>query len=214
LRRTVWWFDVDRPALVLGSAQPESDVDAAAAAAAGVEVVRRRSGGGAVMLTPGDAVWVDLLIPADDPLWRDDIGLAAHWVGDVWAAVLRRLGVDAAIHTGPLVRTPWSGRACFAGVGPGEVVVAGRKVVGISQRRTRAGARFQTVLLLRSRPGELGALVGLGAEGSAALSAASVGLEALVSAGAGGGGQGVDAAGPRVDAARIRPLLLDELGRA
>ena len=32
---------------------------------------------------------------------------------------------------------------CFAGTGPGEVLVAGRKVVGISQRRTRAGARFQ-----------------------------------------------------------------------
>jgi hypothetical protein len=33
---------------------------------------------------------------------------------------------------------------CFGGLGTGEVVDAdGRKLVGISQRRTRAGARFQ-----------------------------------------------------------------------
>ena len=36
---------------------------------------------------------------------------------------------------------------CFAGVGPGEVLVGGRKVVGISQRRTRAGARFHCAAL-------------------------------------------------------------------
>jgi hypothetical protein len=32
---------------------------------------------------------------------------------------------------------------CFGGTGPGEVVVGGAKVVGLSQRRTRDGARFQ-----------------------------------------------------------------------
>ena len=37
---------------------------------------------------------------------------------------------------------------CFAGLGPGEVLVDGRKVVGISQRRDRFGARFQCTALL------------------------------------------------------------------
>ena len=32
---------------------------------------------------------------------------------------------------------------CFAGLAAGEVTVGGAKVVGISQRRTRAGGRFQ-----------------------------------------------------------------------
>lgn len=35
---------------------------------------------------------------------------------------------------------------CFAGVGAGEVLLDGRKVVGISQRRARDGARFQCVV--------------------------------------------------------------------
>ena len=37
---------------------------------------------------------------------------------------------------------------CFAGLGTGEVTVAGRKCVGMSQRRTRAGARFQCAVPL------------------------------------------------------------------
>jgi lipoate-protein ligase A len=41
----------------------------------------------------------------------------------------------------------WSPLVCFAGLGPGEVLVDGRKVVGLSQRRTRAGARFHCAAL-------------------------------------------------------------------
>ena len=45
--------------------------------------------------------------------------------------------------------------ACFAAVGPGEVVVGDAKVVGISQRRTRELARFQTVAYLDWEAAEL-----------------------------------------------------------
>jgi lipoate-protein ligase A len=151
--REVWFFDVEAPALVLGSAQPDDAVDGAAAARAGVTVVRRRSGGGAVLLTPDDVLWVDIVLPAGDPLWDEDVGKAAHWLGDVWVAALAGAGVPgAAVHRGPLVRTAWSSAVCFAGLGPGEVTVDGRKVAGISQRRTRAWARFQCAALRRWDP--------------------------------------------------------------
>jgi len=143
----VWVLAVDRPALVLGSAEPAAHADADALAAAGIELVRRRSGGGAVLLVPGAVTWIDLLLPAGHPLWVDDVGRATHWVGRMWTAALASLGVDAHAHTGPMAQRPWSDRVCFAGLGPGEVVDgAGRKLVGLSQRRTRAGARFQTSL--------------------------------------------------------------------
>lgn len=158
LVRTVWVFEVDRPALVLGSTQRASAVDRVAAEVAGVEVVRRRSGGGAVLLGPGEALWLDVVIPRHDPLWDDDVGRAAHWLGVTWAGALGDLGLDARVHRGPLVPGRWSGWACFGGIGPGEVTVSGRKVVGISQRRTRAGARFQCVVLTRW---DLDALVSL-----------------------------------------------------
>lgn len=149
-RRSVWVHMVDAPALVLGSAQGEGTVDLDAAHAGGVEVVRRRSGGGAVLLEPDEVLWIDVIVPAGDALWDDDVGRAAHWLGGVWVTALAACGVEgASVHTGPLVRTPWSGIICFAGLGPGEVTSGGAKVVGVSQRRTRDVARFQCAALAR-----------------------------------------------------------------
>lgn len=148
VRRLVWWFEVLRPAIALGSTQSVNVVDVARAEAAGVEVVRRRSGGGAVWLAPGQVTWVDVVLPAGDPRWVDDVGLAASWLGRAWAAALADVGCEGAqVHQGPLVRSAHSGLVCFAGLAPGEVLVEGRKVVGISQRRTRVGARFQCAVL-------------------------------------------------------------------
>ena len=148
--RAVWVCDATGPALVLGSAQADATVDREACAAAGIDVVRRRSGGGAVLVVPGEVLWVDLVLPAGDPRWQHDVGRAFHWVGEAWAAALLDLGVEANVHGGGLVRTAWSAEVCFAGLGPGEVTVAGRKVVGISQRRTGPCQELESVCALRS----------------------------------------------------------------
>jgi lipoate-protein ligase A len=138
----MWIFEVEQPALVLGSSQAMVEVP-------GIEVVRRRSGGGAVHLAPGATLWVDVVLPRGDDLWDDDIGRAPHWLGAAWAEAI---GDRALVHRGPMVRNEWSDLVCFAGLGPGEVTVDGRKVVGISQRRTRAAARFQCVVYERWDP--------------------------------------------------------------
>ncbi len=156
-------LDVAAPTLVLGSTQPSVD--------APIPVVRRRSGGGAVLLDPSSVVWVDVVLPAGDRLWDDDVGRAFLWLGDVWVAALG--GVPAQRHRGPLRRTPHSDFVCFAGLGPGEVTVEGRKVVGISQRRTREAALFQCAALLRWDYEGVASLLGLP---SAGLAAAAAGL--------------------------------------
>lgn len=149
------------PALVLGSTQPPGLVDERAARAAGYEVVRRRSGGGVVELGP-TSLWVDVAIARDDPRWHDDVGRAALWVGRAWADALRpHLRAELApleVHEGPPVAVDAGRWACFAGVGAGEVSVGERKVVGISQRRTRAGAWFQCVAYRSWLPEWLGLL--------------------------------------------------------
>ncbi len=163
--RQVWVQEATGPAVVLGSTQPLTDVDQGAVAAAGVDVARRRSGGGAVLVEPGGVVWVDVVVPPHDPLWDDDVGRAARWVGDAWVRALAAVGVgDGQVHRGGLVTTPWSRQVCFGGLGPGEVTVGGRKVVGVAQRRTRAGARFQCAALLRWEPARLVALLALDAD--------------------------------------------------
>ncbi len=149
------------PALVLGITQPDSDVDQQAVMTEGCEVVRRRSGGGAVLLVPGEVLWVDVVVPADDPLWQPDVARSFWWLGDAWVAALASLGLPAQAHRGPLVRTAWSDRVCFAGLGPGEVRVAGHKVVGLSQRRARAGSLIQCAVLLAWDPSALLRLMAL-----------------------------------------------------
>lgn len=181
LGRTVTVASVDAPAVVLGSTQPQSLVDAGRAGAAGVAVVRRRSGGGAVMVEPGALVWVDVTLARHDPLWDDDVGRSFAWLGRAWAAALADVGADRpVVHAGAPVATGWSARVCFAGLGPGEVTVAGAKVVGLCQRRDRFGARFQCAALLGWDPAPLLDLLALsGAEresGRAELVAVAAGI--------------------------------------
>lgn len=162
-RRSVWAFELDGPALVIGSTQWEGDVDHGASDALGVEVVRRRSGGGAVLLEPGQVAWIDVVVPRGDALWHDDVAVAAEWLGEAWVSALGDLGVaDGSVHRGGLACGMLGSVVCFGGTGPGEVLVGGRKVVGVSQRRTRAGARFQCSVPLRWDPARHAALLGPG----------------------------------------------------
>jgi lipoate-protein ligase A len=139
LERLVWCMHPDRAGLVLGSTQGPS------LAATAMPVTVRRSGGGAVLLEPDRCVWIDVMLPRHDPLWDDDVHRSFFWLGETWVRALAALGIVGEVHRGGLDRTPWTRLVCFAGIGPGEVTAGSRKVVGLSQRRTRHGARFQCV---------------------------------------------------------------------
>jgi lipoate-protein ligase A len=157
--RAVWSFAVEKPTLALGSAQRRDSVDLVVADALGIDVIHRRSGGGGVLLLPGEFVWIDVVIPAGDPLWDPDVGRSMLWVGEWWRRGLASIGIAGTVHEGGLVASPWSRQVCFSGLGTGEVVDGARKLVGISQRRTREWARFQTMVHLRWRPELVAALV-------------------------------------------------------
>jgi len=136
-------MEITRPAMVLGSAQRDDVLDPTRAHALGIDVVRRHSGGGAVWLDPGNSVWLDVFVPRDDVLWSADIGRAFRWLGEAVAASLRGFGVAARVHPGGFSNSGVGQMVCFASRGSGEVLVGDRKLVGISQRRTRFGSRFQ-----------------------------------------------------------------------
>ncbi len=147
----LWVRHLPRPALVLGSTQPDELIVADRAEADGIEVCRRRSGGGLVYVDPATDCWIDAVVPAGSPLWRDDIGQAFHWIGEAWG----RLLTDELGPAGPALvhrPTPHRGRPvrplwCFAELGHGEVTVGAAKVVGLSQRRTRHWIRLQSLVL-------------------------------------------------------------------
>ncbi|WP_182379500.1 hypothetical protein [Nocardioides sp. WS12] len=160
----VWSFEPTRSALVLGSAQDHTVADAHATAAAGVDVVRRRSGGGAVYVDPARSVWVDVVLPTHDRRWSNDVREATYWLGGAWQRALDGIGLESRLYRGGLEQTPWGRLVCFAALGPGEVLIGDRKVVGISQRRTRTGARFQCIAYDRWDPADVLDLLDLSAE--------------------------------------------------
>jgi lipoate-protein ligase A len=170
------------PALILGRAQKLGPRELAQAQRLRLEVVRRPSGGGALVVEPGQQVWVDLFLATGSEGWDPDVRRQACWAGEMWGAAVEMAGCGpAVVWRGPMSGGRWSKAACFAGTGPGEVLVGGRKVTGISQRRTSHGVLIQTACLLRWDPSTLGEILGapaselepsaagLGAEHAAAL---------------------------------------------
>jgi len=147
--------EIARATLVLGSTQPAELPFPDAVRTRGVEVVRRRGGGGAVYLEPGDHLWMDAWIPRDDPLWNADVSAAAEWVGAWWRRALAQFGVHDSslhVHRGRWVPGELGVLVCFAGRGPGEVFVGDRKLVGLSQWRSREGALFSSCAYVRWDP--------------------------------------------------------------
>lgn len=164
---TVFLAAVAEPALVLGSAQSLGAADADACRRHGVEIVVRRSGGGAVLVEPGALEWFDVIVPEsalaalpgfERSRFADVVG-SMTWIGERIAAALDDLGAaptvgGVAVYDGKLEVSPLTRAVCFAGLGAGEVVAGPErhKLVGISQRRTRNGARFQCAVHVRWNP--------------------------------------------------------------
>jgi len=143
-RPELWVHEITAPALVLGSTQRDEVVDAAECRRRGIDVVHRRSGGGAVLLVPEEVVWVDVVLPAGSPGWSNDVHRPMVWLGECLAAAFSAAGMERTdVHRGAMESTEWSRLVCFDGLGAGELTIDGGKLVGISQRRTRAAARLQ-----------------------------------------------------------------------
>ena len=57
-----------------------------------------------------------------------------------------RLGLRVEMHEGDVLDAAQGAIACFAGLGPGELTIDGRKLVGVSQWRSREGVLVSTVV--------------------------------------------------------------------
>lgn len=177
---TLRWYRSDRTAIVLGRGQA---AELAAASTAEVTVLARYSGGGAVLLEP-TLLSLDVALPAASALLDGELGAVFLRCGRAWAAALEDLGVpDVGMYEGAgTARRRGDARqrllaaVCYATVGRGEVLTGGRKIVGLAQRRRRAGGLVQCGLLRRWRPGPLLAALGADAD-DPEIEQAAVGLD-------------------------------------
>lgn len=176
-RPALRWYIVDQPTLILGSSQRLTDIDLAACRAAGVGIHRRRSGGSTVF-TDASALSLDVALPTGHPLLSANVTETYRWFGDVWAAALRVLGIDAWV-VPPIDSRPFNAaldplvhRACYGGLSPYEVCVGWSKIVGLAQVRRRQGAILQAgvythwqperlTVLLAAEPSERAAMLAL-----------------------------------------------------
>jgi lipoate-protein ligase A len=182
---------VDHATVVLGSTQRDDVLSPSALRGGAAEVVRRRGGGGAVLLRPGDHLWVDAWIPRVDPLWQADVSGAATWVGEWWRTALGAVGVgigQVVVHRGVAIPGPYGATICFSGRGPGEVFHGAAKVMGLSQWRCREGALFHTCAYTHWDAAPLVSLLDLDEASRVAwtdeLAGAAVGIEDLPGPGA------------------------------
>lgn len=144
---SVWLVRSQSKTIVLGSSQRDDVVDLESATKADFKVCKRRTGGGAVLVDE-TCVWVDVTLPRDHQWWTDDVSASMLWLGEAWAHMLSQFSRDTTfgVHHGAMIRSVAADAVCFAGRAPGEVFVGNKKIVGISQRRSREGARFQCAL--------------------------------------------------------------------
>ena len=139
-------------ALVLGSAQPETD------AATAIDVVKRGTGGGAVLCDAGTLL-IDLAVPAGHALAPEDVTEAYRPLGEAIQAALVGMGLDCRTVTVDEARAmddahkAAARRACWAGLSPYELVLRdGRKLVGLAQRRRRGAVLHQIAIPVTTPP--------------------------------------------------------------
>jgi lipoate-protein ligase A len=140
---------LDRPSLILGVGQRDSDRLAARARAEGLTVLRRATGGTAVLGGRDDLAW-SLVLPARDPRVGRDYVRAYGRLGRPLVDALQRwmpaLGWGAPLGL--------SSELCL--LGPrGSVLLAGDRVLGGAAQRFTARALLHHGLVRRARDAEL-----------------------------------------------------------
>lgn len=136
------------PCLSLGRNEPAARYDRAAIARLGIDVVRRPTG--------GRAVWHehDVTYAVAAPIAAfGGLRAAYHAIHARIAAAFRVLGADVTLALDrPSARAPGRSGACFATAVGGEVIAAGRKLVGSAQvRRGAALLQHGSILVAGSQ---------------------------------------------------------------
>ncbi len=142
----LWTYAWSKPVLVLGYAQPSSEVDPAPCLRLGVPILRRITGGSAVLHEGGRSVSLSLALPADH-LWARGIHTLYGAFVSAVAEALEGLGAEVRPWRPgdgtPRRRSP----ICFEDHRGETLLAGGRKVLGCAQTRRRRAVLVHGALL-------------------------------------------------------------------
>ncbi|HEX2911947.1 MAG TPA: hypothetical protein VH186_14160 [Chloroflexia bacterium] len=180
---SLYWYEANRPALILGAAQKPEIMDRAACRREGFEIYKRTSGGAAVLVGP-NFLSLDVALPPASLLANNDVTLAYRWFGECWIDTIKRLGGEARLVTpeearearlaldGASSETKLVKLVCFGTLSSYEVVTLdGRKLVGLAQIKRRSGQLLQAGLHFEWPYRQFGQLLALTANNREALAA-------------------------------------------
>jgi lipoate-protein ligase A len=159
-----------QPACVsLGYAQPEGLVDPLVARQEGVDVVRRPTGGGALLHDEVEATYAVVLPRAMVP---SDMGTSYRLLSSGVVHALESWGIEASFVEG----VGGDANNCYLREEGISIAVAGRKISGGAQKRTRDAVLQHGTLLVRRDASRMARLMGGSAE---KVAAKTVSLEEL-----------------------------------
>jgi lipoyl(octanoyl) transferase len=160
---TLRFYEWGSPWVSLGSGQQSSDLDRSRIEAKGWGVLRRTSGGTAV-LHQGQLGYA-LVLPTTHRLWQGDLVESYERLAEPLRLALDRLGIESEPASATMRAEAkmnaltLAERICFAALGPFELMVDGRKVVGNSQIRRRRASTQHGVIQLVGGQSELAEVV-------------------------------------------------------
>ena len=143
-------YDWRQPTFSFGYFQQVADeVDVAACASQGIALVRRMTGGGTVV--HGWDVTYTVIAPHDTSAMPKQIGEAYRVISDCLVCGLRSIGIDAQQQADKRVETDLP-NVCLSKPARYDIMVDGKKVAGVSQRRNRVGVMYQGYIALDMPP--------------------------------------------------------------
>lgn len=144
---TLRLYDWSQPAFSFGYFQMISaEIDVKKCGSQGVELVRRMTGGGIVV--HGWDVTYSIIVPHGSGVIPSDISASYCWIANRLLQGFHRIGVPASLQG----RKPGTSEAgpntCLANPAEHDVLLKGKKIAGVSQRRNRIGAVYQGYIAL------------------------------------------------------------------
>ncbi|WP_143146368.1 lipoyl protein ligase domain-containing protein [Ferrithrix thermotolerans] len=144
----------------------------------GTDVVVRDNGGGAVWIEPEAQIWVGIYLPSTEGFLTEDYRAELVRIGEVIAPALVSFGLSDV----RVVRSPdLLGRGkelCFAGLSYGEITTSGKKILGLSLRRTKRWKIFHLMVpVYETQDKAASVLLRLGKEVPSAVTWSSLSVE-------------------------------------